>query len=198
MMSGMRKPSPISISSPRETMTSPPAASSLSARKMAAALLLTAIAGAPEQAFEQRARGVTSRLPRRPVGEIVFEIGVARAANDERPSGARPRLVCSTTPVALMTRRKRRPFERCERRARRAPRWRSPPARRRGSRRRAASMARRISATTSARGNRARRRRKLFEHLVNGGKIAELLRDRLTNSMVRGRVVCQSGATELH
>ena len=27
------------------------------------------------------------------------------------PSGARPRLVCSTTPVALMTRRKRRPFE---------------------------------------------------------------------------------------
>ena len=56
MMSGMRKPSPISISSPRETMASPPAASSLRARKTAAALLLTAMPGAPDEPFEQRLR----------------------------------------------------------------------------------------------------------------------------------------------
>src|ERR1019366_2166845 len=37
MISGMRKPSPISINSPRETMASPPAASSCTARKTAAA-----------------------------------------------------------------------------------------------------------------------------------------------------------------
>ena len=47
----------------------------------------------------------TSRLPRRPRGEIVFEIGVAGENGASGASGARPRLVCSTTPVALMTRR---------------------------------------------------------------------------------------------
>ena len=39
--SGMRNEPPISTSSPRETMTSPPSASELSASRTAAALLLT-------------------------------------------------------------------------------------------------------------------------------------------------------------
>ena len=65
MISGMRKPSPISTSSPRETMTSPPEASSLRARKMAAALLLTTIPEAPRSRSSRPAM-CTSRLPRRP------------------------------------------------------------------------------------------------------------------------------------
>ena len=76
MMSGMRKPSPISISSPRETMTSPPAASSFSARKIAAALLLTAMPGAPQESLEQAGQ-VNVALAARAGGEVVFEIGVA-------------------------------------------------------------------------------------------------------------------------
>ncbi len=48
MISGMRKPSPISISSPRETSVSPPAANSFSVKKIAAALLLTTSDEAPK------------------------------------------------------------------------------------------------------------------------------------------------------
>src|ERR1035438_6384245 len=43
MTSGMRKEPPISTSSPRETITSPPSASEFSASRTAAALLFTTI-----------------------------------------------------------------------------------------------------------------------------------------------------------
>ena len=76
MISGMRKPSPISISSPREMIASPPAASSFRIRNSAAALLLTMIAGLPRTAVEQFAR-VDVAFAAASGGEIVFEIAVA-------------------------------------------------------------------------------------------------------------------------
>ncbi len=77
MMSGMRKPSPISISSPRETTASPPAASSCSARKTAAALLLTAMPGAPSSRSSS-AGDVDVALAAASGGEVVLEVGVSR------------------------------------------------------------------------------------------------------------------------
>ena len=171
MMSGMRKPSPISISSPRETMTSPPAASSFSARKTAAALLLTAMAGRAQQAFQQR-RGVDVALAAAAGGEIVFEIGIAGDDGHAAPSGARPRLVCRTTPVALMTRRERRPFQGRQGARRRARRWRGRrelPARISS---RAASRRAGLRHTTSARGKRASAGRRLLEHFMHGRQVA--------------------------
>ncbi len=58
-----------------------------------------------EQALDQAA-DVDVALAAAARGEIVFEVRVARKKVDGSPSGARPRLVCSTTPVALMTRRR--------------------------------------------------------------------------------------------
>ena len=49
-ISGMRKPPPISTSSPRETMTSAPSARELSARNVAAAQLFTTTAAFVESA----------------------------------------------------------------------------------------------------------------------------------------------------
>ena len=62
MMSGMRKPSPISISSPRETMTSAPLARVLRTRKTAAALLLTTMAASAPASSARRAAGVDVAL----------------------------------------------------------------------------------------------------------------------------------------
>ena len=110
--SGMRKPSPISISSPRETSTSRPSASAASASSIAAALLLTTIAAsAPGQPAQDRGHVILARAARA-VDQVVLEIRVAlgdlrapgrRAAAE---SGARPRLVCTITPVAFRTRRR--------------------------------------------------------------------------------------------
>src|SRR2546422_5569720 len=66
MMSGMRKPSPISINSPRETITSPPLASVFSTRKIAAALLLTTMAAwATASRASRRSEEHTSELQSR-------------------------------------------------------------------------------------------------------------------------------------
>ena len=77
--SGMRKPSPISISSPRETSTSRPSASAASASSIAPALLLTTIArlraGQPAQ---DRGDVILARAARAFV-EVVLEIRVAAA-----------------------------------------------------------------------------------------------------------------------
>ena len=104
MISGMRKPSPISISSPRETMTSPPAASSFSARKIGRGVVVDGDAGRAGQPFQQMSRyGRRACRAGRPRGRIP-DSNSRRAARSEA-SGARPRLVWRTTPVALITRR---------------------------------------------------------------------------------------------
>ena len=66
MISGMRKPSPISINSPRETMTSPPRASAASASSTAAAQLFTTIAASAPVSRSISRAVCTSRLPRAP------------------------------------------------------------------------------------------------------------------------------------
>src|SRR5437588_862946 len=65
----MRKPSPISISSPRETSTSRPSASAAKARRTAAALVLTTSAAPapgrrPRRAMAAQPRPPAARLPR--------------------------------------------------------------------------------------------------------------------------------------
>ncbi len=86
--SGMRKPSPISISSPRETSTSRPSASAASASSIAAALLLTTIAASAPVNRRRIAATWSWREPREPVGEVVLEVRVAAADGD---ACARPR-----------------------------------------------------------------------------------------------------------
>src|ERR1700688_4127244 len=71
MISGIRKPSPISISSPRETMTSPFLASAARTSRTAAAQLLTTMAdSAPVRRSSAFAAGAGC--------EIIFEIAVLR------------------------------------------------------------------------------------------------------------------------
>ena len=107
--SGIRKPSPISTSSPRASTISRPAASAVAASTSAAAPLLTtctasasgtAAASAAERAAPAPARA--GRWPGRARRRWCRRRRAPRpaAATD---SGARPRLVCSSTPVALST-----------------------------------------------------------------------------------------------
>ena len=103
-MSGMRKPSPISISSPRETMASPPAGQFVQRQKDRGGVVVDRNSGRAEQPLEQSrdvdiALAAASRGASRIPGLSSLRMGAMA------PSGARPRLVCSTTPVALMTRR---------------------------------------------------------------------------------------------
>ncbi len=112
----------------------------------------------------------------------------------KRPSGARPRLVCSTTPVALMTRRSEGAFQ-----LRRAPR---------STRASIASSVGCAGQNLRARvvdgaadfvdHQRARKSRergaKLFEHLMDGRQVRGVSGVSLTNSMVRACAV--SGATD--
>ena len=113
-MSGMRNDPPISISSPRETITSPPSARVLRARKTAAALLFTTRErSAPSNRVSKRSV-CWSRWPRSPFArsysrlEYCPEIS-AMWRTASAASGARPRLVCRMTPVALMTGRREGP-----------------------------------------------------------------------------------------
>ena len=105
----MRNEPPISTSSPRETTTSRPGARAARASTRAAALLLTTRpASAPVSAPSSRsARRL--RSPRRALAGSSSRSQAAsssggRAAATARGSGARPRLVCRKTPVALSTR----------------------------------------------------------------------------------------------
>ena len=108
MRSGRRKPSPISTISPRLTTTSPPAARAVVASTRAAAPLLTTSASSASGHRSRRASTGPRPRPAPPPGREV-ELDVDRTGGDVQrldggaESGARPRLVCSTTPVALST-----------------------------------------------------------------------------------------------
>src|SRR5215510_7872333 len=65
--SGMRNEPPISISSPRETRTSPPSANVLSVINTAAAQLLTTAAASQPASSRNIASSPDPRFPRRPV-----------------------------------------------------------------------------------------------------------------------------------
>ena len=109
----MRKPSPISISSPRETSTSRPSASAASASSTAAALLLTTSAASAPVSRAQDARDVVLPRAARAGAQVVLEVRVAARrprrtrSSAASASGARPRFVWTMTPVALSTRRSR-------------------------------------------------------------------------------------------
>src|SRR5688572_1493447 len=108
MISGTRKPPPISTSSPRETTTSRPRASAASTSSTAAALLLTTRAASAPQARASRVPACSWRdpllpKPRRNSRLEYPEATSATAASAPAPSGARPRLVWTMTPVAFTT-----------------------------------------------------------------------------------------------
>ncbi len=78
MTSGMRKPPPISTSSPRETTTSRPAARAVHASSTAAAQLFTTSASsAPVSAQQGGAHGAVA-VPAGAPGEVVLQRGVAQ------------------------------------------------------------------------------------------------------------------------
>ncbi len=87
MMSGMRKPSPISISSPRLTMASAPRARVLRVSNTAAALLFTAIPGLPAISF-QKTGDVDIALAAAAFRQIVFEIRIAFEGGERDGGGA--------------------------------------------------------------------------------------------------------------
>ena len=100
--SGTRKPPPISTLSPRLTTTCRSRASAASTSSTAAALLLTTIAAsAPHSLASSVADGVLAR------SALAGARGRTRcswpSAGGRSATGARPRLVCSSTPVALIT-----------------------------------------------------------------------------------------------
>src|SRR5438093_663254 len=108
----MRNEPPISTSSPRETSTSRSAASVLSASSTAAALLLTTSAASAPVKARRSSSTRASRSPRRPVTRSssrfeAWRAAPASAAIASSASGARPRFVCRTTPLALTTRTRR-------------------------------------------------------------------------------------------
>ena len=107
----MRNAPPISTISPRETITSRPAASVLSASTVAAALLLTTSAASAPVSAWKRPCTWSSRSERRPEPRSACTLQnppatSASACCAASESGARPRLVWSSTPVALTARRR--------------------------------------------------------------------------------------------
>ena len=113
MIWGSRNSPPISISSPRETSTSRPRASPPRASSSAPAALLTTSAASAPVASRSSASAAAPRRPRVPAARsystAAYPAASATAALAAADSGARPRLVWSTTPVALTTARVRRP-----------------------------------------------------------------------------------------
>ena len=108
MMSGIRNAPPISISSPRDTRTGLPFASVWRARSSAAAQLLTTSASSASVRAARISSARLDRLPRLPVSRSTSRSEYPAAARvtartAASASGARPRFVCSTTPVALIT-----------------------------------------------------------------------------------------------
>ena len=101
MTSGTRKPPPISMSSPRLTMTERPRASAASTSNTAAAPLFTTSPASASQAWAINAAAWPDRDPRSPVARSNSRLEYV--APCRRASGARPRFVWSSTPVALMT-----------------------------------------------------------------------------------------------
>ena len=108
MMSGTRKAPPISISSPRETMTCFFCARVLSRRNTAAALLFTTVAASAPVSSQSRSLTTLSRSPRPPDSMSYssaqgLRAAAIRACTASSGKVARPRLVCSTVPVRLNT-----------------------------------------------------------------------------------------------
>ena len=109
MMSGIRNSPPISISSPRETRTCLPFASAAraSSKRGGAVVDDEGVLGAGEG--DQQSLGAGGALAARPGLAVDLEVASSRGrpgGGRERAcsaSGARPRFVCSTTPVALIT-----------------------------------------------------------------------------------------------
>ena len=106
--SGMRNPSPISTSSPRAMIISRPAASAMATSAIAAAPLFSRCAApaagtaASSASTAGRPRGPRAPVPRSSSTSHV-PAATSRASRAATESGARPRLVCSSTPVALST-----------------------------------------------------------------------------------------------
>ena len=108
MMSGIRKAPPISINSPRDTMTSCWGASAANVKSTAAALLLTTVAASQPVSSISSPSTWLSRSPRvlpaRSNSRLLKPCMAATAAAIATgASTARPRLVCSTVPVRLNT-----------------------------------------------------------------------------------------------
>ncbi len=80
----MRKPSPISTSSPRETITSPSRLVAASASSTAAALLLTTSASAAPVRAHSTSRTWRWRVARSPRGQVDLEIGVRAGGGGDR------------------------------------------------------------------------------------------------------------------
>ena len=107
-MSGIRNEPPISINSPREMSTSRPSAWVERASTSAPAALFTTNASSAPVRRRSLSRPCVERCPRVPVersySRLVYPAAAAIAASiAARASGARPRFVCRTTPVALST-----------------------------------------------------------------------------------------------
>ena len=124
MISGTRKPPPISTSSPRDTTTVAAARERAEREQHRRRVVVDDDPGlGAARTREQRAGVVVPRpaLAGRPDRYSRFEYApptraaVGRVAS--APSGARPRLVCSSTPVAFTTGRSRAPCSRSTRRA---------------------------------------------------------------------------------
>ena len=170
----MRKPSPISISSPRETIDLAAGREFVEREKDRRGVVVDRDPGRADQSLEQRA-GVNVAFAALARSRGRIRGSSSPAGWTSGPSGARPRLVCRTTPVALMTRRSDGRSKLGERAPRPAPRSaarRTRPASDFATR--AAARARRISATTRACGSRARRGREALENFVDRRQIAEL------------------------
>ena len=155
----MRKPSPISTSWPRLTSTSPPRAVAHRASSTAAALLFTTRASFAPVTVHNTSRTWSCREERSPRARLYSrsvydEAAMVTARTASSGSRARPRLVCTTTPVALMTRRSDGETAAASRRAAQgtmaaavtAPPSSSPPSR--ISRRKRSSTARTASTTS--------------------------------------------------
>ena len=100
--SGIRNPPPISTNSPRDTATSRPSARAARTSRTAEAQLLTTMAASAPQARASRAGARSCREPRVPVSRSNSRVAY-RPSPTVVPHGARPRLVWSSTPVALIT-----------------------------------------------------------------------------------------------
>src|SRR5712692_2666437 len=110
MIAGMRNDPPISMSSPRETITSLRAASAASTSTTAAALLFTTVAASAPVSSASSASTWVSRSPRAPGARSYSRLHgcvmtACTASTASAGNSARPRLVCSTVPVRLNTRR---------------------------------------------------------------------------------------------
>ena len=109
MISGTRKPPPISTSSPRDTITSRPRASAAEREQHRGRVVVHDEPGlGAARAREQRAGVLVARAARRRCrggtrGSSSPPPTAVAARAPSSPSGARPRLVCSSTPVAFTT-----------------------------------------------------------------------------------------------